>query len=76
MIRPQDSSMAIVWRFITGILLSTALLLAGIIGNDQNNRIKTLEERDRSIAEKLSRIETKVDLIISQHDVKFVPKNR
>lgn len=68
--------MAIVWRFITGILLSTALLLAGIIGNDQNNRIKTLEERDRSIAEKLSRIEMKVDLIISQHDVKFVPKNR
>lgn len=68
--------MAIVWRFITGILLSTALLLAGIIGNDQNNRIKTLEERDRSIAEKLSRIETKVDLIISQHDVKLVPKNR
>ena len=69
MMKPNFSSgtAAAVWQTIALLLISVTLALAGYFGTNADRRIKTLEDRDMVVVERLGRMEEKLDTIIQQH---------
>ena len=72
--RPANGTLAIIWRYIAITLFSVTMLIAGFIMKETNARITALEQLQIERAACLAEINTKLDILLTAHDIKLTPR--